>query len=100
VAQAGAAAVKRAQAAERARNGLGLNSGGRVPEAVAELEAELYKGNWLSRNQETHRLAIARVIGRIGTPQARLVLERGAQSKRVLVRKACEDALGGMRDAA
>jgi tetratricopeptide (TPR) repeat protein len=39
VAQAGAAAVKRAQAAERARNGLGLNSGGRVPEAVAELEA-------------------------------------------------------------
>jgi tetratricopeptide (TPR) repeat protein len=39
VAQAGAAAVKRAQATERARNGLGLNSGGRVPEAVAELEA-------------------------------------------------------------
>ena len=57
---------------------------------MPELEAELHKGNWLSRNQETHRLAIARVIGRIGTSQARLVLERGAQSKRVLVRKACE----------
>jgi len=68
--------------------------------AVAELEAELHKGNWLSRNQEAHRAAIARVIARIGTPQARLVLERGIQSKRVLVRKACEDALGGMRDAA
>ena len=39
VAQAGAAAVKRTQAADRARNGLGLNSSGRVPEAVAELEA-------------------------------------------------------------
>ena len=39
VAQAGAAAVKRAQAMERARNGLGLNRGGRLPEAIAELEA-------------------------------------------------------------
>lgn len=39
VAQAGAEAVKRAQASERGRNGLGLNSAGRLPEAVAELEA-------------------------------------------------------------
>jgi len=39
VAQAGAAAVKRAQAMERARNGLGLNRAGHVPEAIAELEA-------------------------------------------------------------
>ena len=39
VAQAGAAAIKRAQAAERARNGLGLNSAGKLPEAAAELEA-------------------------------------------------------------
>ena len=38
VAQAGAEAVRRAQAAERGRNGLGLNSTGRLPEAVAELE--------------------------------------------------------------
>ncbi len=39
IAQAGAAAVKRAQAMERARIGLGLNRAGRLPEAVAELEA-------------------------------------------------------------
>jgi tetratricopeptide (TPR) repeat protein len=39
IAQAGAAALRRAQAAERARNGLGLNRAGRLPEAVAELEA-------------------------------------------------------------
>ena len=34
-----AAAVKRAQAAERGRRGLALNREGRLPEAVAELEA-------------------------------------------------------------
>lgn len=39
IAQAGAAAMKRAQAAERARNGLGLNRAGRLAEALAELEA-------------------------------------------------------------
>ena len=39
IAQAGAAAVKRAQAIERARTGLGLNRAGRLPEAAAELEA-------------------------------------------------------------
>jgi len=39
IAQAGAVAMKRAQAMERARNGLGLNRAGRLPEAIAELEA-------------------------------------------------------------
>jgi tetratricopeptide (TPR) repeat protein len=39
IAQAGAAAIRRGQAAERARNGLGLNGAGRLAEAVAELEA-------------------------------------------------------------
>ena len=39
IAQAGAAAIRRAQAAERARNGLGLNSAGKLREAATELEA-------------------------------------------------------------
>ena len=64
-------------------------------EIVADLEAEVHRGNWFSRNQEVHRQAVARVIARIGTPLARKVLERGMQSKRAPVRKACEDALSG-----
>jgi len=62
---------------------------------VADLEAELLKGNWFSRNAETHRQSVARCIARIGTPQARAVLERGLLSRRPPVRKACEEALGG-----
>lgn len=65
-------------------------------EAVPELEAELLKGNWFARGQEAHRQSVARVLARIGGPAARLVLERGALSKRGPVRKACEDALTGM----
>ena len=65
-------------------------------EVVPELEAELHRGNWFARNQEIHRLAIARVLARIGTPLARVALERGAQSKRGPVRKACEEALMGV----
>jgi hypothetical protein len=65
---------------------------------VAELEAELLKGNWFSRTQETHRQALARVLARIGTAKARMVLERGATSKRGPVRQACEMALMGMTD--
>jgi HEAT repeat protein len=65
-------------------------------EVIAELEAELMKGSWFSRGQELHRQAIARVIARIGTPTARMVLQRGALSKRGPVRKASEDALIGM----
>ena len=48
------------------------------------------------KNQEAHRQSVARVLARIGTPLARLVLERGVQSKRAPVRKACEDALQGI----
>jgi hypothetical protein len=69
-------------------------------EIVAELENELYRGNWFSRGAEAHRQAVARILARIGTASARLVLERGVQSKRGPVRKACEDAIGGFRDAA
>lgn len=67
-------------------------------EVVPELDAELMKGNWFSRNQEAHRQAVARCVARIGTPLAKEVLERGAQSRRGPVRKACEDALQGFND--
>ena len=65
-------------------------------EVVPELEAELLKGNWFARGQEAHRQAVARVLARIGSPAAKLVLERGMLSKRGPVRKACEDAIGGL----
>jgi hypothetical protein len=68
-------------------------SGSGGDEVLPELEAELHKGNWFSRGPEAHRQAIARCVARIGTPLAREILERGAQSKRAPVRKACEDAL-------
>jgi hypothetical protein len=64
-------------------------------EIIADLEGEMHRGNWFSRNQEVHRQAVARVIARIGTPLARRVLERGLQSKRAPVRRACEEALTG-----
>jgi hypothetical protein len=64
-------------------------------EVVADLEAELHKGNWFTRNPESHRQAIARVLARIGTPLARMVLERGTQSRRGPVKTACDVALQG-----
>jgi len=69
-------------------------------EAIPDLEAELHKGNWFARNQDAHRVAVARIIARIGTPLSRLVLERGAQSKRMPVRKACEEGLMAFKEAA
>jgi HEAT repeat protein len=66
---------------------------------LPELEAELLKGNWFTRTQETHRQAIARCIARLGTPAAKEMLERGAQSKRAAVRRACEEALAGAHAA-
>ena len=69
-------------------------------EAVPELEAELHRTQWFSRQQEAHRQAVARVLARIGSPTARMVLERGVQSRRAPVRVACEGALTGFRDAA
>ena len=65
-------------------------------EILPELEAELLKGNWFTRTQETHRQAIARCIGRLGTPAAKEMLERGVESKRAVVRRACEEALAGV----
>jgi HEAT repeats len=65
-------------------------------ESVSALEAELLKGNWFARGQEAHRQAVARVLARIGGDAARMVLQRGALSKRGPVRKACEDALSGL----
>ncbi|TMQ69944.1 MAG: hypothetical protein E6K81_13775 [Candidatus Eisenbacteria bacterium] len=65
-------------------------------DALPDLEAELAKGNWLARGAETHRLAIARCIARIGTPRARDLLERGALSRRGAVRDACVEAVKGL----
>jgi HEAT repeat protein len=65
-------------------------------EVLPELEADLHRTSWFSKAQEAHRQAIARIVSRIGTPLARLILERGAQSRRGPVKKACADALGGM----
>jgi len=62
---------------------------------LPELELELHKGNWFARNQESHRQAVARCIARVGTPAAHQILERGLTSKRLPVRKACEDGLAG-----
>jgi HEAT repeat protein len=65
-------------------------------EVVSDLEAELHKGNWFAGGPDDQRRAIARILARIGTPLARMVLERGAQSRRAPLRKACEDALATM----
>ena len=63
---------------------------------LPDLDFELHKGTWFAKNQEMHRQAIARCIARIGTPAARAILERGLTSRRPPVRKACEDAMGGL----
>lgn len=62
-------------------------------EIVPDLEQELHKGNWLDREQEIHRHAVARCLALIGTPFALTVLHRGAASKREPVRQACVTAL-------
>jgi HEAT repeat protein len=69
-------------------------------EIVPDLEVELHKGNWFDRALEIHRHNVARCLARIGTPIARAVLERGAQSKRAPVRHAALTALATMGDAA
>jgi HEAT repeat protein len=51
-------------------------------DVVPELEAELLKGNWFTRGQDTHRQAVARMLARIGTPLAREALQHGTLSKR------------------
>ncbi|HET7224784.1 MAG TPA: HEAT repeat domain-containing protein [Candidatus Eisenbacteria bacterium] len=67
---------------------------------LPELEQELYRGNWFSRLAEVQRQAIARCVARIGTPLARAVLQRGAQSRRTPVKRACEEALAALGEDA
>jgi hypothetical protein len=74
----------------------GIASAG-TDEVVADLEAELVRTGWPTHGADEHRLAIARCIARIGTVTARVVLERGAQSKRAQVRQVCAEALRSMR---
>jgi HEAT repeat protein len=62
-------------------------------DVIPELEAELLKGGWFERVNESHRLTVARCLARIGTPMARMVLENGAKSKRQQVRDVCADVL-------
>ncbi len=62
-------------------------------EILPELEQELLKGNWLDREHEVHRHAIARCMALIGTPFALTILHRGAASRREPVRQACLTAL-------
>lgn len=71
---------------------LGITS---TDEIVPELEAELNRGGWFALQLDEHRIAIARCLARIGTLDSMRALERGAQSKRAAVRKACEEALLG-----
>ena len=61
-------------------------------DAVTGLEAELLRTKWFSQSYEQHRQSVARCIARIGTPLARQVLERAAQSKNGAVRKAAQEA--------
>ena len=62
---------------------------------AADLEAELYRGNWMSIASDDHRLAVARCLARIGTPACLQALHRGATSKRASVRRACDIARSG-----
>ena len=62
-------------------------------EVIPELEAELLKGGWFEKVDETERQAVARCIARIGTPMARMVIEHGAQSRRTPVRDLCRELL-------
>jgi HEAT repeat protein len=66
---------------------------------VPELDAELHRSQWFAPQLEVHRQHVARCLARIGTPAAREALARGAQSRRMPVRRACEDALGGVAEA-
>lgn len=65
-------------------------------DVLPDLEAELVKGNWLTRGVDTHRQAIARCVARVGTVRARALLERGVASKRAALRAVCAEALRGV----
>ena len=59
---------------------------------VPALEALLNRGGLLSRRPKPDRPGIALCIARIGTDEARAVLERGLRSRDASVRKACDIA--------
>lgn len=65
--------------------------------AVPILEGHLHHGNWFQRGNETLRGAAALCLARIGTPAARELLERDAQSRRGEVSRACRAALATVR---
>jgi HEAT repeat protein len=64
-------------------------------EVLPGLEAELLENRRLPGEQETHRLAVARCLARIGGPAAVAVLQGGLRSGNRRVRAACENALAG-----
>jgi hypothetical protein len=69
-------------------------------EIVSELEGELLRGNWFDKALEIHRHNVARCLARIGTRNAREVLERAAMSRRAPVKHAALTALAAMKEAA
>jgi HEAT repeat protein len=65
-------------------------------EVLPRLEEQLYPPKWFSHGEGPFCQAIARCIGRIGTPAAIVMLERGAGSRVAVVRDACRLVLSGM----
>ena len=63
---------------------------------VGSLEEELNRGGLFARGLDDHRHSLARCLARIGTPEAREALQRGARSAKGGVRKACELALASL----
>jgi hypothetical protein len=60
---------------------------------VPALEALLHKGSWFAR-RGFQRVAAARTLRRIGTPNAMAALEAGVRARSEAVRAACLEALG------
>jgi hypothetical protein len=60
---------------------------------VPALEALMHKGGWFAR-RTFQRVATARTLRRIGTPEAMAALEAGVRARNEAVRAACLEALG------
>lgn len=65
-------------------------------EALPHLEEQLHASRWFDAGAANYYQAIARCIGKIGTPAAIALLERGAASKVGATRDACRLVLKGM----
>jgi hypothetical protein len=63
------------------------------PSSVARLAQLIDSGFTLSSKKAEAQIAAARVLGAIGTPEARAVLERGRKSLKPRLRDACTRAL-------